>query len=54
MTTDKKIKSFAVKVKLKNGEITIGGICKGSGMIALIWQQCLRFLPPMLKLMKIT
>ncbi len=34
MTTDKKIKSFAVKVFLKNGEINIGGICKGSGMIA--------------------
>ncbi len=34
MTTDKKMKSFAVKVQLKNGEVTIGGICKGSGMIA--------------------
>ena len=34
MTTDTKKKSFAVKVKLSSGEITIGGICKGSGMIA--------------------
>ncbi|MFO7447461.1 MAG: bifunctional glutamate N-acetyltransferase/amino-acid acetyltransferase ArgJ [Ignavibacteriaceae bacterium] len=33
MTTDKKMKSFAVKVELKDTFITIGGICKGSGMI---------------------
>jgi len=33
MTTDTKIKSFAVKVKLAEGEVTIGGIAKGSGMI---------------------
>jgi glutamate N-acetyltransferase/amino-acid N-acetyltransferase len=33
LTTDLKVKSFAVKVKLSNGEVTIGGICKGSGMI---------------------
>lgn len=33
MTTDTKIKSFAVKVRLKSGDVTIGGICKGSGMI---------------------
>ncbi|GAB6282896.1 MAG: bifunctional glutamate N-acetyltransferase/amino-acid acetyltransferase ArgJ [Ignavibacterium sp.] len=33
LTTDLKPKSFAIKVKLTNGEITIGGICKGSGMI---------------------
>ncbi|MFA3783685.1 bifunctional glutamate N-acetyltransferase/amino-acid acetyltransferase ArgJ [Melioribacteraceae bacterium 4301-Me] len=33
MTTDTKIKSFAVKVRLSNGETTIGAICKGSGMI---------------------
>ncbi|MEI7811072.1 MAG: bifunctional glutamate N-acetyltransferase/amino-acid acetyltransferase ArgJ [Ignavibacteria bacterium] len=33
MTTDTKIKSFAVKVFLKNQEVTIGAICKGSGMI---------------------
>lgn len=33
MTTDLKKKSFALKVKLSKGEITIGGICKGSGMI---------------------
>lgn len=33
LTTDLKPKSFAIKVKLSNGEITIGGICKGSGMI---------------------
>lgn len=32
-TTDTTTKSFAVKVKLSSGEITIGGICKGSGMI---------------------
>jgi glutamate N-acetyltransferase/amino-acid N-acetyltransferase len=34
MTTDTKIKSYAIKVKLTSGEVTIGGICKGSGMIA--------------------
>lgn len=33
LTTDLKPKSFAIKVKLTKGEITIGGICKGSGMI---------------------
>ncbi len=33
MTTDTKIKSFAVKVKTSKGEFTIGSICKGSGMI---------------------
>ena len=33
MTTDKKKKSFAVKVRLLKGEVVIGGICKGSGMI---------------------
>lgn len=33
MTTDKIKKSFAVKVELSNGSITIGAICKGSGMI---------------------
>ena len=33
LTTDLKKKSFAVKVKLSAGEVTIGGICKGSGMI---------------------
>lgn len=33
MTTDTISKHFAVKVELSNGEITIGGIAKGSGMI---------------------
>jgi glutamate N-acetyltransferase / amino-acid N-acetyltransferase len=33
MTTDLKLKSFAIKIQLAQGEITIGGICKGSGMI---------------------
>jgi glutamate N-acetyltransferase/amino-acid N-acetyltransferase len=33
LTTDKKIKSFGVKVGLEKGEVTIGAICKGSGMI---------------------
>ena len=33
LTTDLKKKSFAVKVQLSGGEVTIGGICKGSGMI---------------------
>jgi glutamate N-acetyltransferase / amino-acid N-acetyltransferase len=33
LTTDLRIKSFAIKIKLTVGEITIGGICKGSGMI---------------------
>lgn len=33
MTTDTKIKSFAFEVKLKKSSVTIGGICKGSGMI---------------------
>ena len=33
LTTDLKRKPFAVKVKLSGGEVTIGGICKGSGMI---------------------
>ncbi len=34
MTTDKKIKSFAVEVQLSDAVVTIGAICKGSGMIA--------------------
>lgn len=33
MTTDTYPKSFACKVHLSKGEVTIGGICKGSGMI---------------------
>ncbi len=33
MTTDLVLKHFAVKVELSIGEITIGGIAKGSGMI---------------------
>jgi glutamate N-acetyltransferase/amino-acid N-acetyltransferase len=33
MTTDLKSKSFALKLAFAEGEITIGGICKGSGMI---------------------
>jgi len=33
MTTDTKVKSYAVNVQLKNGTVTIGGIGKGSGMI---------------------
>ena len=33
MTTDTKIKSYAVKINSAGGSITIGGICKGSGMI---------------------
>ena len=33
MTTDLIEKTFAVKVQLSSGEITIGGIAKGSGMI---------------------
>ncbi|MBU0475025.1 MAG: bifunctional glutamate N-acetyltransferase/amino-acid acetyltransferase ArgJ [Bacteroidetes bacterium] len=33
MTTDLVEKSFAVKVQLTTGEVTIGGIAKGSGMI---------------------
>jgi len=33
MTTDLIEKSFAVKVQLFSGEVTIGGIAKGSGMI---------------------
>lgn len=33
MTTDLKVKSYAVKVKLTAGDVTIGSICKGSGMI---------------------
>ena len=33
LTTDLKIKSYAVTVKLSTGDVTIGGICKGSGMI---------------------
>jgi glutamate N-acetyltransferase / amino-acid N-acetyltransferase len=33
MTTDLRLKSFALKIKLTQGVITIGGICKGSGMI---------------------
>jgi glutamate N-acetyltransferase/amino-acid N-acetyltransferase len=33
MTTDLQNKHFAYKVKLSGGEITLGAICKGSGMI---------------------
>ena len=33
MTTDKKKKSYAVEVELSNGNVNIGAICKGSGMI---------------------
>ena len=33
MTTDTSVKHYAVKVKLSKGEIIIGGIAKGSGMI---------------------
>ncbi|MGE5497368.1 MAG: bifunctional ornithine acetyltransferase/N-acetylglutamate synthase, partial [Syntrophothermus sp.] len=33
MTTDKKMKSYAVSVSLSAGEVKIGAICKGSGMI---------------------
>ncbi len=33
MTTDTKIKSYAINIQLKNGTVTIGGIGKGSGMI---------------------
>jgi len=33
LTTDLRLKSYALKIKLSKGEITIGGICKGSGMI---------------------
>ncbi len=33
MTTDTKPKSFAVEVELEEGSVTIGAICKGSGMI---------------------
>jgi glutamate N-acetyltransferase/amino-acid N-acetyltransferase len=33
MTTDLAKKHFAYKVKLSKGEITLGAICKGSGMI---------------------
>lgn len=33
MTTDLTKKSFAYKIALSEGEVTIGGICKGSGMI---------------------
>ncbi len=34
LTTDLKTKSFALEVLLSTGKVTIGGICKGSGMIA--------------------
>ncbi len=34
MTTDTRIKSFAVKMRLTSGDAVLGGICKGSGMIA--------------------
>ncbi len=44
MTTDKKMKSFAVNVKLDKGEVNIGGICKGSGMIAPNMATMLAFL----------
>jgi glutamate N-acetyltransferase/amino-acid N-acetyltransferase len=33
MTTDLKVKSYALKVQLASGIVTIGAICKGSGMI---------------------
>ena len=33
MTTDLTSKSFALKLAFAEGEVTIGGICKGSGMI---------------------
>jgi glutamate N-acetyltransferase / amino-acid N-acetyltransferase len=33
LTTDLRLKSYALKIKLSRGEVTIGGICKGSGMI---------------------
>jgi glutamate N-acetyltransferase/amino-acid N-acetyltransferase len=33
LTTDLKIKSYALTVPLSSGTVTIGGICKGSGMI---------------------
>jgi len=33
MTTDTKEKQFAVEVQTPGGPVTIGGICKGSGMI---------------------
>ena len=33
MTTDKRPKQAAVKVKILGHEVTIGGMCKGSGMI---------------------
>lgn len=33
LTTDLKIKSYALTVALSSGTVTIGGICKGSGMI---------------------
>lgn len=33
MTTDKKEKSFAAKINLSGGQVTIGAVCKGSGMI---------------------
>ncbi|MBI2418070.1 MAG: bifunctional glutamate N-acetyltransferase/amino-acid acetyltransferase ArgJ [Ignavibacteriales bacterium] len=33
MTTDLQMKNFAVEVELTEGKVTIGGICKGSGMI---------------------
>ncbi len=33
MTTDITMKNFGAKVKLSGGEVTIGCICKGSGMI---------------------
>jgi len=33
LTTDTKTKSFAVRVGLSTGEITLGAMCKGSGMI---------------------
>jgi len=34
MTTDTKIKSFALCIQLNGGIVTLGAICKGSGMIA--------------------
>ena len=33
LTTDTRTKSFSIKIQLDKGEVTIGAICKGSGMI---------------------
>lgn len=34
MTTDTRMKSWALEINLSEGKVTIGAICKGSGMIA--------------------